>query len=61
MESLPLVSFRTKFDKHAGASLDMFSLDAVQAGLGDLSGPLPNLSPTTDIIQKTDWKDHYKL
>lgn len=42
---------RTKFDKHAGTSLDIFSLDAVQAGLGDLLGSLPNLSSTMDIIQ----------
>lgn len=30
----------------------MFSLDAVQTGLGDLLEPLPNLGSTMDIVQE---------
>lgn len=43
---------RTQFDKHAGTSLDVFSLDAVQTGLGDPLEPLPNLGSTMDIVQE---------
>lgn len=39
-----------QFDKHAGTSLDMFSLDAVQTGRGDLLEPLPNFGST--IVQE---------